>query len=149
MKTNRRRTAHSSDNVHDLCFSPDGKDLVFSQTRDEGEETDRYAGLAGYLCICDARSGEIQHDIYLDRPFIKAIDCSEDYTIATGCGFNQIQIVQNTSLEERRRERKTMMLSLRRANRRRRDRQGNPLPSESGRKVYDVSGVLQKVHDFL
>ena len=140
--------------VSDLCFSPDGMHILFPNTQycedreaahSIGENNQHYFG---YICVCDAKSGELLHRIHMKFPMVRAVDCSKDYTIASG-SFNRIQMFHDTSLEERRRERKTMMLSLRRANRRRRDRQGNQLPSVAGRKVYDASGVLKNVHDFL
>ena len=147
----RHANPYAAHFAKDICFSPDDMHILFYYTKYLDGDDVFETGDHGYLCICDSRSGNSLHDIYIKTAFIKAIDCSKDYIIAAG-SCNRIQITQNTSLEERRRrrrERKTMMLSLRRANRRRRDRQGNQLPSVAGRKVYDASGVLKNVHDFL
>ena len=46
--------------------------------------------------------------------------------------------------DPRHREMKVTMLCLRRANRRRRDRSGDPLPSEAGRKLYNPD-ILRKL----
>ena len=64
--------------------------------------------------------------------------------VASGSHDKTIKIWEDL----RHREMKVTMLCLRRANRRRRDRSGNPLPSEAGRKLYNPD-IMRHIAEFL
>ena len=68
--------------------------------------------------------------------------------IASGSYDKTIKIWEDPRVQERRREMKEMMRSLYKANRRTRNRDGNHLPSEAGRKLYDPN-IGRKIGEFL
>ena len=121
--------------VNSVSFSPDGTKVASGslQTGGDGEavgcdEWGVSADAGGAFLIC-----------------VNSVSFSPDGTkVASGSTDKTIKIWE----DPRHREMKVTMLCLRRANRRRRDRSGDPLPSEAGRKLYNPD-ILRKLWEFL
>ena len=94
--------------------------------------------------LCDVTSG-VRLQTLGHSDFVYSVSFSPDGTkVASGSSDMTIKIWE----DPRHREMKVSMLCLRRANRRRRDRSGDPLPSEAGRKLYNPD-ILRKLWEFL
>ena len=95
--------------------------------------------------LWDVTSGECVQTLEGHSRGVNNVSFSPDgRKIASGCFDKTIKIWE----DPRHRELKVTMLCLRRANRRRRDRSGDPLPSEAGRKLYNPD-ILRKLWEFL
>ena len=120
-----------------MSFSPDGT-KVASGSHDKTVK------------LWDVESGEEIRSLERHSDYVTSVSFSpEGYKLASGSHDKTIKIWEDPRVKERRREMKEMMLSLRRANRRRRDRDGNHLPSEAGRKVYQAKELGKKIGEFL
>ena len=121
-----------SHNVWSVSFSPDGT-KVASGSRDNTVK------------LWDVTSGECLQTLEGHSSNVNSVSFSPDGTmVASGSSDKTIKIWE----DPRHREMKVTMLCLRRANRRRRDRSGDPLPSEAGRKLYNPD-ILRKLWEFL
>ena len=126
-----------SDYVTSVTFSPDGM-KVASGSWDNAVK------------MWDATSGECLQTLEGHSWYVNSVSFSPDGTkVASGSSDKTINIWEDPRVQERRRERKTMMLSLRRANRNKRDRYGDPLPSAAGRQLYNSSDVGRHIASFL
>ena len=95
--------------------------------------------------LWDVTSGECLQTLEGHSDYVNSVSFSPDGTkVASGSEDNTIKIWE----DPRHREMKVTMLCLRRANRRRRDRSDEPLPSEAGRKLYNPD-ILRKLWEFL
>ena len=95
--------------------------------------------------LWDVTSGECLQTLEGHSDEVMSVSFSPDGTkIASGSRDDTIKIW----VDPRHKEMKVMMLCLRRANCRRRDRSGDPLPSEAGRKLYNLD-ILRKLWEFL
>ena len=95
--------------------------------------------------LWDVTSGECLRTLEGHSSTVFSVSFSPDGTkVASGSDDKTIKIWEDS----RRREMKVTMLCLRRANQRRRDRSGDPLPSEAGRKLYNPD-ILRKLWEFL
>ena len=95
--------------------------------------------------LWDVTSGECVQTLEGHSRGVNNVSFSPDgRKIASGCFDKTIKIWE----DPRHRELKVTMLCLRRANRRRRDRSGDPLPSEAGRMLYNPD-ILRKLWEFL
>ena len=121
-----------SDDVNSVSFSPDGSKIVSGSA-------DRTVKL------WDVTSGECLQTLEgHSRPVTSVSFSPNGSKIASGSS-NNIKIWEDS----RRKEIRLLTLSLRRANRRKkRDRSGNPLPSEAGRKIYNPD-LLQKIAEYV
>ena len=126
-----------SGSVYSVSFSPDG-------TKVASGSVDRSVKL------WDVQSGEVIHSLEGHSDWVRSVAFSPDGTkLASGSFDRTIKIWEDPRVQERRREMKEMMRSLYKANRRRRDRDGNHLPSEAGRKVYQAKELGKKIGEFL
>ena len=108
-------------------------------------------GAEGAVKLWDVESGEVIRTLEGHSDYVSSnpVSFSPDGTkIASGSRDMTIKIWEDTRVQERRREMKEMMRSLYKANRRTRDRDGNYLPSEAGRKLYDPN-IGRKIGEFL
>ena len=122
---------HSS-GVNSVSFSPDGT-KVASGSDDETVK------------LWDVTSGECLQTLEGHSSDVNSVSFSPDGTKVASGSFDK---TIKTWEDPRHREMKVTMLCLRRANRRRRDRSGDPLPSEAGRKLYNPD-ILRKLWEFL
>ena len=120
-----------SDSVYSVSFSPDGTKVASGSYRE--------------VKLWDVTSGECLQTLEGHSGWVRSVSFSPDGTkIASGSRDDTIKIWE----DPRHGELKVTMLCLRRANRRRRDRSGDPLPSEAGRKLYNPD-ILRKLWEFL
>ena len=99
-------------------------------------------------CKCFADEWECLQTLEEHSREVDSVARSQGSGILSASWNGTVTIWQDVRVKERRREMKYMMLSLRRANRRRRDREGNPLPSKAGREVYNPD-LGRKIGEFL
>ena len=120
-----------SDFVYSVSFSPDGTKVASGSYRE--------------VKLWDVTSGECLQTLEGHSYLVWSVSFSPDGTkVASGSYDKTIKIWE----DPRHGELKVTMLCLRRANRRRRDRSGDPLPSEAGRKLYNPD-ILRKLWEFL
>ena len=123
---------HSDYSVNSVSFSPDGTKVASGSFRE--------------VKLWDVASGECLQTLEGHSYYsVNSVSFSPDRTkVASGSYDDTIKIWE----DPRHREMKVTMLCLRRANRRRRDRSADPLPSEAGRKLYNPD-ILRELREFL
>jgi len=130
------RTLRHSREALSVSFSPDGR-ILASGSWD------------GTVKLWDVQSGEVIHSLEGHSDWVRSVAFSPDGTkLASGSFDRTIKIWEDPRVQERRREMSELMRSLYKANRRTRNRAGNLLPSEAGRKLYDPN-IGRKIGEFL
>ena len=124
--------------VMSVPFSPDGTKIASGSV----DKT---------VKLWDVTSGECLQTLEGHSNWVFSLSFSPDGTkLASGSSDQMVTLWEDPRVQERRREIKTMMFSLRRANHNKRDpHHGDPLPSEAGRKLYYIPGIARKIFEFL
>ena len=120
-----------SDSVYSVSFSPDGTKVASGSYRE--------------VKLWDVTSGECLQTLEGHSDLVRSVSFSPDGTKVASVSWDDTIKIW---VDPRHREMKVMMLCLRRTNCRRRDRSGDPLPSEAGRKLYNPD-ILRKLWEFL
>ena len=100
--------------------------------------------------VWDVTTGECLQTLVGHTWTVDCVSFSADASkIASGSRDRTIKIWEDLRFKERQRELKAMMLSLRRANRTKRDRHGEPVPSMLLRQLYYFGDILRKIAEYI
>ena len=121
--------------VYSVSFSPDGT-KVASGSSDTTVK------------LWDVKCGECLQTLGGHSRGVSCVSFSPDGSKLVSGSYQEVKLWITPRGLQRRKEMACLMLSLRRANRRKRDQSSNPLPSEAGRRLYNPD-IGKKIGSYL